>query len=338
MKFHSLSRPTAVLAAVAVAGLVAATASGRSTAVPAQTSSPTLQGHSSQPFVGDKLTTSNGSWSGSPTKYTYQWERCDAAGDRVNCALIPGATSQSYTVSSADENHTLKADVFATNKDGTGKADTKGSGVVSPRGAPKNTSRPTITGTPVVGQTLSANNGTWTGVGTFSYQWQLCDANGNNCTDIVGATGSTYGVRATDTGHEILVRVKASNRFGSTTADSDRTVPATVSVQTTTTVVTVSGNRAPSIAFLSLKRVGYRLYARFRTCDDKSSRIRITERDTKTRVIAKTRHFTVGCGTYRRSWVLLKPFRSHGRIVVSLRASDSAGKLSRIVSRSVRIR
>ena len=61
--------------------------------------------------------------------------------------------------------------------------------------------KPTITGTPpVVGNTLTAENGTWTGATTFSYQWQQCDANGNNCVDISGATGKTYGVRSTDVG------------------------------------------------------------------------------------------------------------------------------------------
>jgi len=329
---------TAVLGALAAAGLVATAASARSTAAPAQTSSPTLQGQAAQPFVGDKLTTTDGSWSNSPTKYTYQWERCDPTGDRVNCVAIAGATAQSYTVATADVNHTLKADVFASNADGVGKADTKGSGVVAARGVPKNTGRPTVSGAPVVGETLTANNGTWTGASTFSYQWQLCDVNGNNCADIAGATGKTYGVRSADTGHEILVQVKAGNRFGSTTADSDRTVPASVTVQTTTTVVTVGGNQAPTIAFISLKRVGFKLYARFRTCDDSGGRIRITERDNKARVLSYTRHFAVTCGTYTRSWKLVKRFHSHGRIVVSLRASDSAGKLSRLVSRGVTIR
>jgi hypothetical protein len=338
MRFDTLPRVVAVLAALAVAGAAATTASARSSAVPAQTSIPTIQGQAAQPFVGDKLTVTNGGWSGSPTKYAYQWDRCDPTGDRQNCVPITGATSQSYTVATADINHTLHANVFATNADGTGKADTKGSGVVSARTSPKNTTRPSIAGAPIVGNTLTAENGTWTGATTFSYQWQQCDANGNNCTDIDGATGKTYGVRATDTGHELLVRVKVSNRFGSTTADSDRTVPATVTVQTTTTVVTVAGNQPPTITFISLKRVGVKLYARFRTCDDSRGRVNVTERDNKARALSYTRHFAVTCGTYARSWTLIKRFRGPGRVVVTLRASDTSGKLSRLVSRGVVIK
>jgi hypothetical protein len=341
MRCLKLSCTTAVIAALAVAGLVAATASARSSAVPAATAQPTLQGQSAQPFVGDKLTVTNGSWSGSPIKYSYQWDRCDPTGDRQNCVPIAGATSQSYTVATADINHTLHANVFATNADGTGKADTKGSGVVAARGAPKNTARPTISGVPVVGSTLTVNNGTWTGASTFSYQWLQCDVNGNNCVEIAGATGKTYGVRSTDTGHELLAQVKATNRFGSTTAESDRTVPGTVTVQTTTTVVTVPGDQAPTISFVSLKRVGFKLYARFRVCDDSGTRVTVTARDNKARRLSYTRRFFVtplSCGTYARNWSVISRFRSPGRLVVTLRAADQGGHLSRLVSRSVTIR
>src|SRR5665213_3737500 len=137
MKRNTFPRATAVLAALAVAGIVTVTASARSSAVPAQTSSPTLQGQAAQPFVGDKLTVTNGTWSGSPTKYAYQWDRCDPTGDRQNCVPISVATAQSYTATTADIEHTLHANVLATNTDGTGKADTKGSGVVAARGTPK---------------------------------------------------------------------------------------------------------------------------------------------------------------------------------------------------------
>src|SRR4051812_4387398 len=154
--------------AVVLAGLTASGALARSSAAPSQTSSPTLQGHVAQPFVGDTLTTSNGTWSGSPTRFTYQWDRCDAVGDRQNCVPIAGANDQSYTAAAADVNHRLHANVTATNPDGTGKADTRTSGVVAAAAAPVNRTRPTISGSPVVGATLTANSGTWTGASTFS--------------------------------------------------------------------------------------------------------------------------------------------------------------------------
>ena len=38
------------------------------------------------------------------------------------------------------------------------------------------------------------------GHATYAYQWQRCDAAGNNCQDIPGATGSTYTPSAADVG------------------------------------------------------------------------------------------------------------------------------------------
>jgi hypothetical protein len=326
--------------AVAVAGLTASGALARSSAAPAQTSSPTLQGHVAQPFVGDTLTTSNGTWSGSPTKFTYQWDRCDAVGDRQNCVPIAGANGQSYTATATDVNHRLHANVIATNADGVGKADTQASGVVAAAAPPVNRTRPTISGSPLVGSTLTADNGTWTGASTFSYQWQLCDGSGNNCANIAGATGKTYGVRSSDVGHELLARVKASNRFGATTADTDRTSQVTATSSTTVVTTTVAGNTSPTLSFVSLKRVGVKVYARFRVCDDSNSRVTVIERDNKAHTVAYTRRFGVSalpCATYARSWVLLKRFRTRGRLVVTLRAQDVSGASSRVVSKGLTI-
>jgi hypothetical protein len=43
--------------------------------------------------------------------------------------------------------------------------------------APVNSAAPTISGTPQVGQTLTANPGTWNSdtTPTYTYQWQRCD-------------------------------------------------------------------------------------------------------------------------------------------------------------------
>jgi hypothetical protein len=327
--------------AVALAGLTASGALARSSAAPSQTSSPTLQGHVAQPFVGDTLTTSNGTWSGSPTKFTYQWDRCDAVGDRQNCVPIAGANDQAYTATSADVNHRLHANVLATNADGTGKADTTASGVVAAAAPPVNRTRPTISGSPVVGSTLTANSGTWTGASTFSYQWQLCDGSGNNCVNIAGATGKTYGVRSSDVGHELVARVRAANRFGATTVDTDRTSQVTATSSTTVVTTTVAGNTSPTLSFISLRKVGVKIYARFRVCDDSSSRVTVIERDNKAHTVAYTRRFSVSalpCATYTRSWTLVKRFRTRGHLVVTLRAQDTSGASSRVVSKGLTIR
>jgi len=90
--------------------------------------------------------------------------------------------------------------------------------------APANTVPPTITGTPTVGQTLTAQDGTWTNSPTsFSYQWMRCNGGGNKCAPIRGATLKTYVLVASDAGHTIRARVTATNTDGSATAESAQT-------------------------------------------------------------------------------------------------------------------
>src|SRR5207248_1377919 len=36
--------------------------------------------------VGQKVTSSSGAWTGSPTKFAYRWQRCDSSG--LNCVAI----------------------------------------------------------------------------------------------------------------------------------------------------------------------------------------------------------------------------------------------------------
>ncbi len=92
-----------------------------------------------------------------------------------------------------------------------------GGGVVPGVGTPVNTAAPAITGTPRVGQTLTATNGTWLGSPTFKRQWK---ANG---VAINGATGATYAPVAADTGKTITVTVTATNGRGWVTNTSAAT-------------------------------------------------------------------------------------------------------------------
>src|SRR5262249_29587283 len=48
---------------------------------------------------GTTLSVSTGTWTGSPTSYTYQWFSCPAS--TLACAPIPGATASTYQVDDA---------------------------------------------------------------------------------------------------------------------------------------------------------------------------------------------------------------------------------------------
>ena len=58
---------------------------------------------------------------------------------------------------------------------------------------------------------------------TFTYQWRRCDSAGSNCSDIAGATASTYVLVAADVGSRIRARISATNPAGSGQADSPPT-------------------------------------------------------------------------------------------------------------------
>jgi streptogramin lyase len=61
----------------------------------------------------------------------------------------------------------------------------------------------------------STTAGTWAGeTGSFSYQWQRCNAEGKECTNITGATASTYTPVAADLGKTLVAKVTASGPEG----------------------------------------------------------------------------------------------------------------------------
>jgi uncharacterized membrane protein YgcG len=190
---------------------------------PVNTSGPTISATETlvQPgppiaVVGNVLTVSDGQWTDS-SSIGYQWQRCDTAPDQRqfnNCVDIGGATQASYTIVSGDLSHTIDVVVTATNAVGSASATAQ---LVGGVGAPNAIGLDaTITGTAQVGQTLGVENGIWDGAPVaFNYVWMRCDANGDNCTPISGATGSTYVPTAADEGAVIGAKISGVNQYGS---------------------------------------------------------------------------------------------------------------------------
>lgn len=93
--------------------------------------------------------------------------------------------------------------------------------------APVNTVAPAISGTLIVGQTLTCTSGTWTSdtglIPPYLYQWKRGGVN------IGGATSSTYTLVSADAGTAITCQVTATDSDGSTNALSNSvTILATI--------------------------------------------------------------------------------------------------------------
>ncbi len=235
---------TATNAAGTNAALSAESAAVEAGTPPSNTSKPTISG---TPADNHTVTASPGSWSGdTPISYAYQWKRCNSSGG--SCSNLSGKTGKSYEVRSADDGHTLRVLVTATNAAGSGTALSDRVTVVR-LDKPRNTSIPTISGTPADNHTLTANRGRWSSDTSidYDYQWERCSAAGGDCDKLSGRTKQTYEVTSSDEGHTLRVRVTATNSAGSTTAVSNP-----ITVQTAkplnTSRPTISGNLTPGQA------------------------------------------------------------------------------------------
>lgn len=87
--------------------------------------------------------------------------------------------------------------------------------------APKNTEAPKISGTPAVGVRMAVSKGTWSNSPVmYGFQWYDCSASGSACAPILGATNPNYTAVSGDVGHELIVKVTATNGGGSAWAYS----------------------------------------------------------------------------------------------------------------------
>jgi len=329
-----------ILISAALTAVALVIAAGASAAAPQNTAAPTVNGNAKE---GSTLTAADGTWSNSPTSFSYQWQRC--ASDGTGCGDLAAGTSKTYVLVAGDVGRTVRVVVTASNADGKASATSAATDVVDSKNGPSNSVRPALSGSAVVGGTLTVSNGTWSPTpSSFSRQWQRCTAEGTSCVNISGATGQTYGVRSDDNGHRLRALVTAHTSAGEQATDASgtssvvtQTTVTTTNTQTTTTVVTTPAPKAPTVRIMSLRHVGSRIYARFQVCAPNPGLIRITERDQKARALPYTRHLAVRvgvCVTFSRNWLLLSRYRHPGRLLVTMRAASS-GQLSRLASRSI---
>jgi hypothetical protein len=93
---------------------------------PASTGRPTISGY---PEQGEPLSAHPGTWAGSPTSFSRQWERCGFEGK--NCHPIAGATGTSYLPEAEDIGHQFRVREGAFNSTGSGYEDSAPVGPVA---------------------------------------------------------------------------------------------------------------------------------------------------------------------------------------------------------------
>jgi hypothetical protein len=101
---------------------------------PESTSRPTISGYAEQ---GLTLEAHHGGWAGSPTSYSYQWERCGFGGE--NCQPIAASSEPTYTATGEDIGHQIRLREGAFNPTGSGYEDSVPIGPVA-------SDVPTVTG------------------------------------------------------------------------------------------------------------------------------------------------------------------------------------------------
>ena len=189
--------------------------------------------------VGESLTATPGAWTPAGASFTYQW--------RSDGAKIPGATSPTFTPGAAQTGTQLSVTVRAS------KSGHDTVAVTSARTAPvvgtfTLTAAPSIAGTPLRGETLTATPATWSpSPAVIAYQW-LADG-----APVSGATEPSITLGPEQVGAAMSVAVTASSPgFTGATASSAPTVAIAGATLTLTGAPTVSGEA----------RVGSKLKAR----------------------------------------------------------------------------
>ena len=195
-------------------GSATSTGVGPVTGAPTNTALPSISGGDS---AGQTLTASPGTWSAYPSPtFTYDWQDCpDATGD--GCTTVQSGPDDQYTLAIADEGSYVQVVVSASNGIGPAVAARSAETPVV-EGAPVNDGSPSISGSTVAGQTLTASAGTWSGYPspTFEYVWQDCpDNSGSGCQTVQSGTDDQYTLAVGDEGSLVRVQVTATNAVGS---------------------------------------------------------------------------------------------------------------------------
>jgi len=152
--------PSGTASSSSAATLAVASSGTPGGAAPQPRKLPSIQGSSQ---VGQVLTAQVGTWTGSPTSYSYQWRRCAPGG--TACTPITGAGGATYTTTPGDIGSVISLTVTAIGKGGAGSATAPPSAVITPAPVPA----------PAIGTTIAQTGqagAVTTGSGVATATWQ----------------------------------------------------------------------------------------------------------------------------------------------------------------------
>jgi hypothetical protein len=186
--------------------------------VPVDISVPTVTGTAQ---VGQQLTAATpGTWTNSPTSYTYQW-----LSGGIN-ATGPGAATSTYTLVAADLGNTITVSVIASNGFGPSVVPaTSAATAVVIDIAPTINTAASIPGVPQVGIPITPVDAIWNhSVVTRTYQWKVGGVNATGD----GAQMQTYTPAPADAGSTLTVTVTATNTGGTSSPSTSAASAAVV--------------------------------------------------------------------------------------------------------------
>ncbi|MFE7224814.1 carboxypeptidase regulatory-like domain-containing protein [Nocardioides sp. NPDC057577] len=151
---------------------------------------------SGEALIGNTLTTTPGEWDVDDVSVSYQWLR--------NGEPVKDAVEATYPIGEADAGRALAVRVTAEKTGYVSAAATSDPTNIVSHGPLVNAQAPIATGTPQVGEQLTAYPGVWSADGaSFAYQW-LRDGS-----PVAGATEEAYVLGADDLGALMSVEVTA---------------------------------------------------------------------------------------------------------------------------------
>jgi hypothetical protein len=169
------------------------------------------------PFVGSTLTAVPAGANETSFRTTYVWER---SSDQVSWSTISNSNS-TYTLVSADNSKYVRVVVTRINDTGSSAGIIATTTMVS---NPPSVGSATITGTAVVGQTLTASAGTlfygYCNSDRLNYQWQSSSDGSTNWTNVgsltsTASTSTTLVLTSSEAAKYIRVQIYISNSCGS---------------------------------------------------------------------------------------------------------------------------